>query len=75
MSDLPGRMLHVEERVSEQRGVLLGIDGQGGLIQRLEHVAERAHTMANDMAKLQMSVQLQGDEIREIISFVKGKRG
>lgn len=71
MSDLPDRMLRVEERVSETRGVLLGIEGQGGLIQRLEQVAERTHKLASDVAVVQAGLQLQAEDIKDIIAYVK----
>ena len=65
------RLLKVEKLGTETRSMLVGIDGQGGLIQRLEEVGKRTHKLATDIAIVQTGVQLMQEDIQEMLKAMK----
>ena len=52
---------HLNETVAQLHTVLLGTAGQGGLVRRVESLAERAHENANDLAVLKAKDELRSE--------------
>ena len=65
------RLLKVEKLGTETRSMLVGIDGQGGIIQRLEKVAAQGHQLVSAMAAIKGMVELQQEDIQAMIEEIK----
>lgn len=71
---LESKVNGLETNVTETRTMLVGLNGMGGIITRLERVAERTHQLANDVAKVQLGIEAQKQELSELVTYLKERK-
>lgn len=68
------RIQKLEREVAENRATLVGINGQGGLIQRLETIAARTHKLSNDVAVVQTGARLLQEDVATLVDAMRGRK-